>query len=151
VVGALREWKEYCTANGIHSDFVFPNTNTGEMRTYSGLRSSLERFKKRHGLQDENISLYTFRHTFATILLEQRENPKIVANLMGHSRVGTTLDLYSHVVDEEVYKQTAQTLDGAFNVLINKNPPEDFTFKRIRSTSKIDSNFDSNADNFRQF
>ena len=62
------------------------------MRTYSGLWSSLERFKKRYGLQEENISLYTFRHTYATILLEQRENPKIVANLMGHTRVSTTLD-----------------------------------------------------------
>ena len=91
------------------------------MRTYSGLRSGLERFKKRHGLQDEGISLYTFRHTYATILLEQRENPKIVANLMGHTRVSTTLDLYSHVVDGEVYKQTARTLEGAFANLTQKN------------------------------
>jgi len=124
VVDTLTEWQEYCATNNIHSDFVFPNTNTGEMRTYSGLRSCLERFKKRHGLQDEGISLYTFRHTYATILLEQRENPKIVANLMGHTRVSTTLDLYSHVVDDEVYKQTAKTLDGAFNSLTKKNPPD---------------------------
>jgi len=62
-----------------------------------------------------------YGHTYATILLEQRENPKIVANLMGHSRVSTTLDLYSHVVDNEVYRQTAQTLDGAFNRITGKN------------------------------
>ena len=99
---------------------MFPNTKDGSMRTYSGLRSLLERFKKRHGLREEDISLYTFRHTYATILLEQRENPKIVANLMGHTRVGTTLDLYSHVVDDEVYKQTAKTLDGVFANLTNK-------------------------------
>jgi site-specific recombinase XerD len=156
VVGTLREWREYCTANNIHSDFVFPNTKTGEMRTYSGLRSMLERFKKSHGLLEENISLYTFRHTFATILLEQRENPKIVANLMGHTRVSTTLDLYSHVVDDEVYKQTAQTLDGAFNILTNKKPegrlpPGHVAIQHKPRPSKIDSNFDSNADNFRQF
>ncbi|MCL2187757.1 MAG: site-specific integrase [Defluviitaleaceae bacterium] len=127
VVEALQEWKHYCKANDIHSAFVFPNTTTGEMRTYSGLRSNLERFKKRHGLQNEKISLYTFRHTYATILLEQRENPKIVANLMGHTRVSTTLDLYSHVVDDEVYKQTARTLDGAFKGLTKKNPPDSST------------------------
>ena len=119
------------------------------MRTYSGLRSSLERFKKRHGLQEENICLYTFRHIYATILLEQRENPKIVAKLMGHTRVSTSLDLYSHVVDDEVYKQTARTLDGAFDNLTKKNQPEQFTFQPIRA-SKTDSSFDSNADNFRQ-
>ena len=41
---------------------------------------------------------------------------------MGHTRVSTTLDLYSHVVDDEVYKQTAKTLDGAFTNLTNKKP-----------------------------
>ena len=121
VASVLYEWREYCKDSNIRSDFVFPNTKTGGMRTYSGLRSNLERFKKRHGLLEEDISLYTFRHTYATILLEQRENPKIVANLMGHTRVSTTLDLYSHVVDNEVYKQTAKILDGAFTDLTNKN------------------------------
>ena len=148
VVEALVEWKEHCSTNAIQSRFVFPNTKDGGMRTYSGLRSSLERFKKRHGLQGENISLYTFRHTYATILLEQRENPKIVAILMGHTRVSTTLDLYSHVVDNEVYKQTAKTLDGAFTNLTNKNGRQIPVFHKSKP-AKIDSNFDSNADNFR--
>jgi site-specific recombinase XerD len=94
------------------------------MRTYSGLRSLLERFKRKHKLQDEGISYYTFRHTFATVLLEQRENTKIVANMMGHTKVSTTLDLYSHVVDNSVYKQTAQTLDKVYaKITQKKNPP----------------------------
>ena len=93
---------------------MFPNTENGELRTYWGLRSMLTRFIKRHGLEGEGISLYTFRHTFATYLLEQRENTKIVASLMGHKKVSTTLDLYSHVVDRAVYKETAQTLGGLF-------------------------------------
>jgi site-specific recombinase XerD len=84
------------------------------LRTYSGLRSALTRFIKRHELEDEKITLYTFRHTFATMLLEQRENPKIVASLMGHVKASTTLNLYSHVVNNEVYEKTAQTLDGVF-------------------------------------
>jgi len=41
---------------------------------------------------------------------------------MGHTRVSTTLDLYSYVVDNEVYKQTARTLDGTFTNLTNKKP-----------------------------
>lgn len=125
-VDTLREWRQYCHDNNIQSEFVFPCTDTGEMRTYSGLRSLLERFKRRHKLQDENLSLYTFRHTFATILLEQRENPKIVAELMGHTKVSTTLDLYSTVYNT-VYGQTAQTLNGAFVQLTKKNPPNPTT------------------------
>jgi len=121
VMEALREWRQCCQQRGIQSDFVFPNTKTGGMRTYSGLRSLLQRFITKHSLQDEGITLYTLRHTFATVLLEQRENPKIVSELMGHTKVKTTLDLYSHVVDDVVYVQTAQTLDSVYNTLTLKN------------------------------
>ena len=78
VVGVLKEWQSYCEDNHIQSKFVFPNTKTGGMRTYSGLRSLLERFIKKYGLQEEKITLYTFRHTFATVLLEERENPRCI-------------------------------------------------------------------------
>lgn len=114
VITILEEWRAYCKDNDIDSEFVFPNTKTGGMRKYSGLRSLLERFIKKHNLEDEKITLYTFRHTFATILLEERENPRIVADLMGHVKVTTTLDIYSHVTSNTVYEKTAQTLDGAF-------------------------------------
>jgi len=123
VVSVLKEWILYCKENNINSEFVFPNTETGEMRSYNGLRSMLERFIKRHSLQDEKITLYTFRHTFATILLEKRENPKIVAELMGHAKIGTTLDLYSHILSSTVYEQTAQTLDSVFAGLTQKKNP----------------------------
>jgi len=45
--------------------------------------------------------------------------------LMGHTKVKTTLDLYSHVVDDAVYEQTAKTLDSVYNALIQKNNPPD--------------------------
>jgi len=125
VAYVLNEWLLTCKESGLKSDFVFPNTKTGKLRTYSGLRSLLERFKKRHKLQDEGISMYTLRHTFATILLEERENPKIVAELMGHTKVSTTLDLYSHVVSNAVYTVTAQTLDGVYSRITQKKNPSD--------------------------
>ena len=119
VMAVLREWLTYCEENNINSTYVFPNTKTGELRTYSGLRSMLERFVKSHKLQDEHITLYTFRHTFATVLLEERENPRIVADLMGHVKASTTLNIYSHVVNNSVYEETAQTLDGVFSKICN--------------------------------
>jgi len=99
--------------------FVFC-TRTGTMRTYSSLRSMLKRFLKRIGLANEGISLYTFRHTFATMLLEARENPKIVANLMGHAKVLTTLAVYSHVISNDVYADTAKTLDSVYAKIANQ-------------------------------
>ncbi|TDW02176.1 tyrosine-type recombinase/integrase [Pseudobacillus badius] len=46
------------------------------------------------------ISFHDLRHTHATILMQQGENPKVVSERLGHSRVGITLDLYSHVSDD---------------------------------------------------
>src|SRR5690606_25974641 len=40
---------------------------------------------------------YDLRHTFASLLMGAGEHPKIVADLMGHSKISLTLDTYSHV------------------------------------------------------
>lgn len=104
-------------------------TKNGEIRSYSGLRCLLRRFLTRNQLNGYDISLYTFRHTFATMLLEERENPKIVSELMGHSKVLTTLTIYSHVISKSVYETTAKTLDRAYMNLTQgeKEPTSDGT------------------------
>lgn len=43
------------------------------------------------------IRLYDLRHSCATILLEQGEHLKVVAERLGHSSTAITLDIYSHV------------------------------------------------------
>ena len=91
---------------------MFPNTKTGERLSYSGLRSSLERFIKRYKLEAENISLYTFRHTFATMSMEEGIHARIVADMMGHKKASLVYDCYSHVTDESVYEKAAQIMDG---------------------------------------
>ncbi|MGE7876284.1 site-specific integrase [Peribacillus muralis] len=45
-----------------------------------------------------SIRFHDMRHTHATLLLLAEVNPKIVAERLGHSRVGVTLDTYSHVL-----------------------------------------------------
>ena len=44
------------------------------------------------------IRLYDLRHTHATLLLTAEENPKVVAERLGHSTIVLTLDTYSHVL-----------------------------------------------------
>ncbi|MDQ1503142.1 MAG: integrase, partial [Actinomycetota bacterium] len=43
------------------------------------------------------IRFHDLRHTAATLLLGKGIHPKVVSELLGHSQVGVTLDLYSHV------------------------------------------------------
>ena len=47
-----------------------------------------------------SISLYELRHTQATMLLRRNVHPKIVAERLGHARVASTLDIYSHVTPD---------------------------------------------------
>jgi integrase len=44
------------------------------------------------------IRLYDLRHSHATLLLIAEENPKVVAERLGHSTIVLTLDTYSHVI-----------------------------------------------------
>jgi integrase len=43
------------------------------------------------------ITLHGLRHSHATILLEHGENPKVVAERLGHTSITVTMDIYSHV------------------------------------------------------
>ena len=45
-----------------------------------------------------NIRLYDLRHTCATLLLAAGENPKVVAERLGHSNIVLTLNTYTHVL-----------------------------------------------------
>lgn len=127
VVKCLKEWYHYQLEQGEKKGIDLTNadchvfcTVKGEMRGYSGIRTMLQRFIAKNNLGEYGISLYTFRHTFATMLLEERENPKIVSELMGHSKVLTTLSIYSHVISKSVYESTAKTLDRVFDNLSEK-------------------------------
>ena len=51
---------------------------------------------KQVGLPD--IRLHALRHTFATTLLRQNVNPKIVQHQLGHATISQTMDTYSHVM-----------------------------------------------------
>lgn len=45
-----------------------------------------------------NVTLYTLRHTCATLLLLAGENAKVISERLGHSSIVMTLDIYSHVL-----------------------------------------------------
>lgn len=46
----------------------------------------------------EHTRFHNLRHTFATLLLEMDEHPKVVQEILGHSRITQTLDTYSHIL-----------------------------------------------------
>src|SRR5262249_23385262 len=59
------------------------------------LTHAFVKFAQRHGFQ---IRLHDLRHSHATHMLASGVHPKIAQERLGHSSVGITLDLYSHVL-----------------------------------------------------
>jgi integrase len=77
-------------------DLVFPSKTGGSMSWDNLVRRNLKPLMHAAGLPDGTCP-YDLRHTFATLMLEQGENPKVVQEVLGHSRITHTMDTYSHV------------------------------------------------------
>lgn len=59
------------------------------------------------------IRIHDLRHTAASLLLQWGTHPKVVQELLGHSTIAITLDLYSHTVPA-LHRQAAQQFDQLF-------------------------------------
>jgi integrase len=46
------------------------------------------------------IRFHDLRHTFASLMMPNVQNPQIVQEMLGHSRISTTLDIYSHLSED---------------------------------------------------
>ena len=46
------------------------------------------------------VRFHDLRHTYATLLMESGVQAKVVQELMGHSSISTTLDIYTHVSED---------------------------------------------------
>jgi integrase len=121
LVEVLKEWKQRQWGEGqlrkqdfiTDTSLVFGNYD-GSVRCYYGTRSIFERFKTSNNMQKYNISFHTLRHTYASILFEGGENPKIIQALLGHKSVNTTLMVYNNV-DKKYFLEASSRLNKIFD------------------------------------
>jgi integrase len=76
-------------------DLVFAQANgrpIDKKSDYDDWCQLLERAGVRH------VRLHDGRHTAATLLLSEGVHPRVVMELLGHSQMRTTMDIYSHVM-----------------------------------------------------
>jgi integrase len=67
------------------------------------------------------IRLHDLRHSHATHMLQSNINPKIASERLGHSKVGITLDLYSHVMPG-MQEDAIAKVDAALNAARTNRP-----------------------------
>ncbi|MGH2363199.1 MAG: tyrosine-type recombinase/integrase [Chloroflexota bacterium] len=104
VVTALRTHRTRQTTNRLaakrweDNDLVFPNDVGRPILPGNLLRRSFWPLLEKAGLP--RIRFHDLRHTAATLLLAAGTHPKVAQEMLGHSTVGMTLDLYSHAAPD---------------------------------------------------
>jgi integrase/recombinase XerD len=79
--------------------YVFLNVRGGKLSRIS-IFELIKKYAKQAGIT-KNISPHTLRHTFATHLIENGADLRIVQELLGHSSIVTT-QIYTHVSQEHL-------------------------------------------------
>lgn len=90
-----------------YDELVFCNEIGTPLSLYGPVRSGFLRVLRRSGVP--TIRFHDLRHTCATLALSSNVNPKVVSEMLGHSTVAITLDIYSHVLPD-MQEDAAATL-----------------------------------------
>jgi integrase len=64
----------------------------------------------------KHVTLYSLRHSCATLLMMQGHNPKVVSERLGHASVNLTLDTYSHVLPT-MQQDATDTMERIFRMV----------------------------------
>lgn len=100
LINELQKHKERQVQNKFFYGDKYISTNfictkeSGALCTPNVLKWETEKAQKDSGV---NFTFHMFRPTHATLLLEAGVSMKAIQERLGHSRISTTMDIYSHV------------------------------------------------------
>lgn len=93
-------------------DLVFTSENGGPVDDSNLRTRHFYPLLERAGLP--RLRLHDLRHTAATLMLGRGVHPKIASEMLGHSQIAVTLDLYSHVTPT-MQREAAAAIDAVLS------------------------------------
>jgi site-specific recombinase XerD len=107
----LRAWWRVGHAQGklLRGGWLFPGLDPLDPLTTRQLNRAIHAAAVVAGI-DKRVSMHTLRHSFATHLLEQKVDIRVIQVLLGHKKLETT-SLYTHVATE-VLRAVVSPLEG---------------------------------------
>ena len=104
-------------------DYVFCTSLGTHLNPTRDVLDQLKVFLKKVDLPD--IRFHDLRHSAATLLLSLGVHPKVVQEILGHSQISMTLDIYSHVMPS-MHEDAMNKLNEAIGESsLEKDEPED--------------------------
>ena len=118
LIKILQQWwlSAYTQGKISRNGWLFPGKTPDVPMTTRQLNRVCHAAVAKAGI-DKRVSLHTFRHSFATHLLEQRVDIRVIQVLLGHKKLETTA-LYSQVATA-----TLQDVTSPFDKLRLQPPP----------------------------
>jgi site-specific recombinase XerD len=100
LLARLRAWWRVARAQGkmLDGGWLFPGINPIDSLSTRQLNRAVHAAAKAAGI-DKRVSMHTLRHCFATHLLEQKVDIRVIQVLLGHKKLETT-SMYTHVATE---------------------------------------------------
>lgn len=104
----VKEISEYIA--DMSDDAVICSCKNGKPLTSRGIAGGLQRYAKIYSIPKEVMHPHSFRHFFAIEFLKRNNNISLLADLLGHSGVNTTM-IYLRMSQE----QQKEAIDSAVN------------------------------------
>jgi integrase/recombinase XerD len=98
---ALRTYYGLHKSQIARAGYFFIN-RLGSVLSTQSVRGMIRKYVALAGL-DKSITPHTFRHTFATLLLEEDVDIRYIQTMLGHSSISTT-QIYTHINMEKQKK-----------------------------------------------
>lgn len=88
-------------------------TKSGTIVSPHKIYDTMKRILEQCDIYGTTDILHALRHTFATMLIRNGVDVKVVSELLGHSDVSTTIRIYYHIIEEQKHS-AVQKLDNFY-------------------------------------